>query len=163
MTYNDGTAHSCTSNALPLTLLRATQPAQTSGRPPSGNYTGDYFTLGTQGSLTFSVASNRSTIQNFSTDIDVDCTPGNVNTGVTFTIHNIPIASNGSLATTSKQNGTFVGFPASFTYVVQGHAHGNDSAGHPRIAGSVSATVTYTDGVTHTCRSDELPWSATGP
>jgi hypothetical protein len=163
MTYNNGTAYTCTSNTLPFTLLRTTQPAQSGGRPPAGSYNGDYFNLSTEGPLTFSVSSTRSQVQNFSGTIPVDCMPGDAGAGLTFSIDSMPIASDGSFTTTSVQPGTFSGNPATFTYVVNGHTHGTDSGGHPRIAGSVRATVTYTNGVMYTCDSNALPWSATGP
>jgi len=163
MTYNNGTAYTCTSNTLPFTLLRTTQPAQSPGRPPAGSYTGDYFNLGTDAPLTFSIPSDRSQIQNFSTDILVGCIPGGASAGVTFSIDSISVAADGSFTKISLQSGMFAGFPASYRYVVKGHAHGTNSAGHPRIAGSVGATVTYTNGVMYTCKSNTLHWDTTGP
>jgi hypothetical protein len=163
MTYNNGTAYTCMSDTLPVTLLRDTQPTQTSGSPPSGSYAGSYHNTGTAGRVTFSISSDQSQIQNFSTNVGVDCNPGGSRPGLTFTVDSIPIQSDGSFDTTSTESGTYKSFPASFTYVVKGHVHGTNNSGDARIAGSLSATMTYSDGTSYTCESDQLPWDATGP
>jgi hypothetical protein len=162
VTYNNGTAYSCTSGKLPWTMTRDAQPTpQPTSPPPSGSYAGHYSVPGAIGPLAFSVSSNQASVQDVSAKITVECSPGGARSSNQFVVDNLPLNSDGSFSTTSTQDGTFGGQPAQYQFMFQGHFHGVNAQGVARAAGSLVATVTYSDGTAHNCTSDRLPWTAT--
>ena len=157
--YNDGTAHTCSSNVLTWTATRDAQPKQTASRPTTGSYTGATW----QGfGLTFYVSSNRTSLQDIALPaVNLDCTPGNGGTSSELSIASAAISSDGSFTGKATQSGVFEGFPATFTYLFRGKFHSLNPAGVLRAAGTFSETITYNNGTAHTCSSDELTWTAT--
>jgi hypothetical protein len=159
ITYNDGTAHSCSSDQLTWTAARDTQPAQSTARPVAGSYTG--LTWQSVG-LAFFVSSSRTSLQDIAIPtVFLDCTPGGATPGSELSIASAAISSDGSFNAVATQSGVWQGFPAKFTYLFRGNFHSLNPAGALRAAGTFKETVSYNNGTAHTCNSDELTWTAT--
>jgi hypothetical protein len=167
MTYTaSGKKYSCTTDKLPWSAQRDIQPTQTQSTTPPGNYSASIGLSNTTTPFTFTVAPDGTTIEAFKTDTpdnDLDCSPGNSGYTQEFDIDSLPIPASGTFETKGTQTGTFVGNPAKFTFDFQGHVHGLNSSFQPRLAGSLTESMTYTaSGVTYSCTTDKLPWFATG-
>ena len=167
MTYtSSGKKYSCTTDKLPWSAQRDIQPTQTQSTTPPGNYSASIGLSNTTTPFTFTVAPDGTTIEAFKTDTpdnDLDCSPGDSGYTQEFDIDSLPIPASGTFETKGTQTGTFVGNPAKFTFDFQGHVHGLNSSFQPRLAGSLTESLTYTaSGVTYTCTTDKLPWFATG-
>ena len=78
MTYTvSGTTYSCTSNKLPWTTTRETQPTpQPTTPPPSGLYPGSYTVGDFGGALNLYVAPNGQSIEDVSANVAMTCSPG---------------------------------------------------------------------------------------
>jgi hypothetical protein len=161
VTYNNGTSYTCTSDTVPFSATRDQQATPQPTSVTAGDYTGDYFSAGTEAPVTYTVSSDRKTIESVASDVDVRCSPGGAAGGADLVIGSIPLAADGSFSGTATSTGTFAGQPASFTFAFSGHAHGTSSTGQPRFAGAITATVAYNNGGAQTCSSDLLPWTAT--
>jgi nitrogen fixation protein FixH len=158
VTYDDGTSRACTSNITPWSATRDAQPSQTLSPPEPGSY----HALAPGYEFAFSVSSDGSHLQNVSlAGLGVRCAPGNGAFGVPFYIPEVAINGDGSFSATRTEAGVVSGFPAEFTYTFSGHFHGYNSAGKARVAGALRADVTYDNGVSRTCTSNVVPWSAT--
>lgn len=97
MTYNNGSAHHCTSNRLPWQVTRDQQPSrQPAGRPSAGALAGDYFVAGTQGGLTAYVAPNRLNLQDVYAVVGLACAPSAPGPAVNFVLDSLPISSAGA-------------------------------------------------------------------
>jgi urease beta subunit len=162
MSYNDGTAYACTSDKLPWSVTRDSQPTpQPTSSPPAGSYSGIYHVTGAQSKLTFAVSSDQTQLQDVSANVTVFCSPGGQRVALNLTIDSLALPSNGAFTATATQNDSYKGSPATDTFVFQGHFHGVNAQGVPRAAGSLTGGMTYNDGTAHTCLSDKLPWDAT--
>jgi len=160
LTYNNGTAYSCTSNIQSWTATRDTQPAQTTSPPPAGSYTA----TNPQNSypITFNVASSQASLQDVSIPyVYLDCAPGGGTVTEPFQIAAVPLKSSGSFTATTTQSGVYAGYPATFTYNFRGNFHGVAPSGAARAAGTFRETLTYNNGTAHTCTSNTQSWTAT--
>ena len=59
-------------------------------------------------------------------------------------IDSLALPASGTFATTSIQPGDYLGNPATYTFHFQGNVHGVNTALDSRLAGSLTATMTYT-------------------
>ncbi len=158
VTYNDGTAYSCTTGTTPWTMKRDAQGTQAAAPPPAGTYAG--------GAYMFHVSSDGTQVQDVSLATNyhtvLECTPGGATLNDTsFSIPAITIGADGSFSGTAMQSGTVNASPAMFTYTFSGHFHGTDSNGNERAAGSLREDVTYNDGTSHSCTTGTRPWAMT--
>jgi hypothetical protein len=154
VTYNDGTATSCTTNSQSWTATRDTQGSQAASPPPAGSYSGSGFS--------FYVSPDSSQVQDVSVSfVSMACTPGASFQDSSFNIPSVAIASDGSFSGTATQSGLHDGFPAQFTYTFNGHFHGTSSSGVERAAGQWREDVTYDNGSTFTCSSNTFAWTMT--
>jgi precorrin isomerase len=157
ITYTDTTARTCTSNNQSWTAARDTQPTQTASAPPVGSYTG----RNPQNAypVTFYVSSDQKSLQDVSIPVVyLTCTPG----GATMTDHLGMAAvalTNGAFDATTTQDGVIGGYPATFTYTLEGNVHGVNPSGAARISGMFVETITYTDTAARTCTSNEQSWT----
>jgi hypothetical protein len=154
----DGGASSCTSNVQPWSATRNSQPAPPTSPPPPGSYSG---VNGQNGfGISFFVNVGSSQIQDvYDSSVSLSCLGG----GRTFDhlgIDEIPIAPDGSFSSATTQIGLFNGGPATYTYALRGHFHGNDNAGFRHAAGTYREDVDYAGGTSH-CISHNQSWSAT--
>jgi hypothetical protein len=157
VSFNNGTAHTCSSNELTWTATRDSQPAQTNSAPPSGSYSGQTWQ---NFGLTYNVTGGGTSLQNISIPtVILDCTPGGANPSNGLSIASAKINSTRSFTATSTQTGVFAGQPAKFTYLFRGNFHSLSPAGVPRAAGTFRETITYNDGTARTCTSNELTWT----
>ena len=163
MTYNDGVARSCTSTKLSWRDTRDTQPSpQPTTAPPSGSYSGDYFVGGSAGGLTFYVAPGGTAIQDVSANVGMTCSPGGHTPGEWLVIDSLPLPVSRTFGVTTTRTGDYLGNVAHETITFEGHVHGLNSNGVPRLAGSLTETMSYSaNGTTFICTSNELPWTAT--
>ena len=111
MTYTaSGTTYSCTSNKLPWTTTRETQPTpQPTTPPPSGLYPGSYTVGDFGGALNLSVVPNGESIENVSANVAMTCSPGGGQPVASFAIASLALPASGTFATTSIQPGTYSG------------------------------------------------------
>jgi hypothetical protein len=144
-------------------VTRDAQPSQPTTPPPAGSYSGTYTVAGTVGALSFYVAPGRTAIQDVSANVTMTCSPGNGSSGGRmFVIDSVPLPANGTFSTTVTRTGNVFGNVAHETYNLVGHVHGLAPSGVPRIAGSLTETLTYTaSSVTYTCTSEKLAWYTT--
>jgi hypothetical protein len=156
ITYDDGTVHTCTSNVQAWSATRESQGSQIGGLPPAGDYSG----LAGGQSLTLSVDAGH--LKDVVATTFIGC-PGGGGSGTPgqALIDDTAIEPDGSFSATSTRTGTFSGFPATFTSIIKGHAHGTTLAGAARLAGSVREDITYDNGTVHTCTSNLQSWRAT--
>jgi hypothetical protein len=154
ITYNDGTAHTCTSNTQSWSATRDEQGTDTASPPPPGSYSGI--------DKSFHVSADGTQVQDVTlSPVDMACTPGGSFQDNTFDIPSIAIAADGSFTGTATQTGVEGSSPATFTYTFSGHFHGTDASGVERAAGTWREDITYNNGTAHTCTSNTYPWSAT--
>jgi len=154
VTYNNGSATSCTSNSVSWTLSRDAQGSQTASPPPAGSYSGN--------GIVFYVSPDSSHVQDVSVSFaNIACSPGTSFQDSTFAIPSITIAPDGSFSGTATQSALHAGFPAQFTYTFAGHFHGTSSSGVQRAAGQWREDITYTNGGTFTCSSNTFGWALT--
>jgi hypothetical protein len=159
ITYNNGTAHSCTSNNLSWSATRDTQGSQTASAPPAGSYSGD---TSPGYALRFYVSAGGTQLQDITIQaVGLGCTPGGSYDDQSFSIPAIAIAANGSFTTTTTETGVINGAAATITYTFSGHFHGTNSSGVERAAGQVRDAITYNNGTAYSCTSNNLSWSAT--
>ncbi len=158
VTYTNNELRTCTSNAQIWSASRSTQGPQTTARPPVGSYSGADPQSGTR--LTFYVGSNRSSLQDLSVASDLlVCSPGDLDVADHVGVYSIALHADGSFSSTTTQHGEFDGFPATFTYVVAGSFHGENSADVERAAGTWSETITYTNSILRTCTTNDQSFS----
>jgi hypothetical protein len=158
VTYNNGTAHSCTTGTTPWTMTRNTQGSQAAAPPPPGSYSGNGFT--------FYVSTDSTHVQDVSLAAGYHTAPACVPTGTisndtSFYIPQISIGADGSFSATATQTGMANGAPATFTYTFSGHFHGTDSGGNEQAAGSLRENVTYNNGTSYSCTTGTTPWTMT--
>ncbi len=158
--YTDGTTFSCTSNKQSWSVTRDTQPAQTTGAPPAGSYSGNY--SGNGYGITFYVSGNQTQLQDISIPVvTLDCAGTTFDPDAPVVLDSVALAAGGSFSSTSTQTGVIGSdnYPTTFTITFQGHFHGVNSSGDERAAGSVLETATYSDGSTVSCTSNKQSWS----
>lgn len=158
VTYNDGTAYTCTSNVQSWSATRETQGAQTLARPLAGSYAG----TDSQGSsLKFTVSADSTQLQGITLyTTALGCSPGGDLTDYGFAIPAAAIGSDGSFEATVTHTGVENGSPAKITYAFSGHFHGASANGAARVAGQLRADITYDNGTVFACTSEDQSWSA---
>jgi hypothetical protein len=129
-------------------------------RPPSGSYSG----ATRQGSgASFYVKADSTELQDVSIPtVGIGCTPTK-SFQDQFNVGSIPIAADGSFASTTTQSGVLSGTTAMFTHTFSGHFHGTSSSGAKRVAGQFREDITFNNGTAYSCTSNDQSWSATGP
>jgi hypothetical protein len=158
--FTDSAARTCTSGTQSWTATRDAQPPQTTTPPPPGSYTA--FNPQTNLPITFYVSSSKTSLQDiYISTVGLSCAPGGTAPSEPFAIASVPLASNGSFNTTATETGVYAGFPATFTYTLQGNFHGVAPSGAPRAAGTFRETMTFTDSAKRTCTSNNQSWTAT--
>jgi hypothetical protein len=163
MSYTNGSSYTCMANQESWYARRDTQQTTTTGLPPAGTYRGaDPQAPNTPVyDFTFDVTTGPAQLQDVTfPDIIITCAPGGATAATTFALDPIVLASDGSFATTQTQAGTYRGNAATYTFDFQGHFHGLNAKGNARAAGSLTETMTYTNGVSYSCTSNKLSWSA---
>jgi hypothetical protein len=161
VTFNDGTAYTCTTNTLTWAATRDTQGDQTALAPPPGSYSGNS-QLGNQ-ALSFSVSSSGIQLQNVTANTSPTCSPSKVFGAGQLHFASIAINADGSFSATTTEAGVAFNTPAQFTYTFIGHFHGQAANGTERAAGQLREDVTFNDGTAYTCTTNTLTWSALGP
>jgi hypothetical protein len=160
-TYNDGTAHTCTSNVQSWKASR--DSAQASKQAPDAR-PGSYSGLNPQNGsgLAFSIAADRASLQDLSVGhVALSCSgAGAAPLSDHVDVPSIPIGADGSFSSTATQNGVLLGVHARYTYQVTGHVHGDDASARARVAGTFRETIAYDDGKRHTCTSNLLSFGA---
>jgi hypothetical protein len=157
VTYNDGTAYSCTSNNQTWSATRDTQGTLAPPLPP-----GAYAGLSHQGyGVSFTVSPDSAHLQTvLVTTVGLGCAPAK-----TFNDHlsiaDVAVAGDGSFSATATQDGALFGTTAHFTYTFSGHFHGSTTGGTARVGGTLREDITYNDGTAYSCTSNNQTWSAT--
>jgi hypothetical protein len=156
--YTDSAARTCTSDTQSWTATRDTQPTQTTSTAPAGSYTGSNPQNGWP--VTFYVSSDQKSLQDVSIPlVYLTCTPGGATMNDHLLIDTVAL-KNGAFNTTTTQQGVIGGYPATFTYTLEGNVHGVNPSGAARMAGMFRETITYTDTTARTCTSDNQSWTA---
>ena len=159
VTYANGTQYTCMSNGIPWSATHDSKAGQPSGQPAPGTYqVGNYgaYYLG----FSFKVSSDGTRLLDVSGNPGGRCSPG-ASFSHQFYIAEIAVSGDGSFTATSSEAGQVSGHAATFTYTFSGHFHGFDSSGKTLAAGVLVEELTYANGVTYTCSSNVVPWSAT--
>jgi hypothetical protein len=157
--YTDSAARTCTSGTQSWTATRDAQPRQTTTPPPAGSYTATNPQSGLP--ITFYVSSSQTSLQDISIPtVYLDCAPGNAGPAEPLGIASAPLKPDGSFTVTTTQTGVYAGYPAKFTYTLQGNFHGVGPSGAPRAAGTFRETMTFTDSAARTCTSNTQSWTA---
>jgi hypothetical protein len=162
LTYGAGSI-SCTTNNISWSAKLAAQGSQA---PPLSFASGPYGASTTNGFgtnlFTFSVSSDHTQIQNVSlVGLAVDCSPQTSVPGQTLTIASVPINADGSFDSVTHGSGVVNAHTATFTYSFRGQFHGPNSAGKSRVAGILRLDLTYDNGGTINCTTNDIAWAAT--
>ena len=158
ISFDDGTAFSCTSGNQTWSTKRDAQGSQTASPPSAGSYSGS---TSQNWNVGFYVSADGKHLQDVTIPTaSIGCAPQK-----SFYDHlaiaDVAIAADGSFSATTKQDGVLFGVPAKFTYTFSGHVHGQTSAGITRMAGAFREDITYDDGTTHSCTTNDQTWSTT--
>ncbi|HWF34385.1 MAG TPA: hypothetical protein VG295_03410 [Solirubrobacteraceae bacterium] len=157
VTYDNGTAYTCTSNTQSWTATRGSQGTQTPSPPPPGSYSGS----GNYSGVSFYVAPDATRLQDvFVSSVYLGCIPGG-SLQDHIGVGEIPIAADGSFTSVTSQTGIVGSASATFTYTFSGHFHGPSSGGAARVSGVFREDVTYANGASYSCSSNDESWSAT--
>ena len=159
ITFNDGTAFSCTTNIETWSATRDTQGAQTASPPPPGSYSGS---SSQSFALSLTVSASSTQIQNLTVPTGLQCVPARTfDDQLQFA--SIAINADGSFSATTGQSGVVSGEPAQFTYTLAGHFHGTTASGAERVGGQLREDITLNNGTAFSCTTNVQTWSATGP
>jgi hypothetical protein len=156
VTYGNGAKYTCTSNGQSWTINRDSIQSAPRFPPPAGLYSGG----SPQGyGMSFEVSNDGSHIQNVSVStVSLGCKPSKFLLDP-LAISEIPIAADGAFHKTTEQEGIVEGVSAHFTYTFSGHFHGAGSSGKPRAAGTFREDITYENGTTYICTSNDQAWA----
>jgi hypothetical protein len=160
LSYDDGVERICDSEALPWTATRDNQGDQSAVSSDPGRYT-VHNDGTTDYGFSFYVSSDGVELQDVSGGLSGRCAPGGSQFYHPFYIPEISIAVDGSFDGSRSEAGLVSGQAATFTYAFSGHFHGYDSNGRARVAGVLREDLVYANGVTYSCSSNAVPWSAT--
>jgi hypothetical protein len=162
ITFNNGTAYSCTTNPQTWSATRDTQGAQTASPPQPGSYT--VTTLQNRpGTSTMYVSADGTKLQDVTVPTLLECTPVYSNgIGDHIQFASIPIAADGSFTSGPvTETGVIDNQTATFTYTLSGNFHGTTSAGVERIAGQLTEGITFNNGSQISCTTNPQTWWAT--
>lgn len=163
VTYGGATLYSCTSNTQAWNATFDNQADQGGAAPVPGGYSGAPVYFYASGDPTFDVSPDRTALQDVVVpNVSLGCTPSGNLSSQQISIASIPIAADGSFASTTTQTGVIGNTPAKFTYTFDGQFHGPSSKGVPRVAGTFREDITYGSGTTYSCASNTQAWIA-GP
>jgi len=116
------------------------------------------YTVRNGGSLdygySFYVSPDASKLEDISGSVQGRCTPGGAQYNGQLYIAEIPIAADGSFATTTTASGVYEGSPATFTYTFSGHFQ------EAKASGALRGQMSLDNGVSHTCDSETMTWTA---
>src|SRR3954452_6385504 len=161
VTYNDGTAQTCTTTPLPWTISRDAQGSQAAAPAPAGSYSANQVVNNSP--LTFYVSTDNSHAQDVTIFNTLACAPNGKTFNDTFTLSPATINPDGSFSATQAHDGVLriatASFPATYSYTFTGNFHGLSSGAVQRAAGTWQETVTYNDGTAQTCTTNPLPWT----
>ena len=158
VTYNNGTAYSCTTGSQAWTMTRDAQGSQVASTPPRGSYSGDGFVLyvsagGTQVQDVTLAGGYHNILQ---------CISSSGSNDTSFYIPDVTVAKDGSFSGKATQTQAQEdGSTATYTYTVSGHFHGTSSSGDERAAGSLREDVTGNNGTAYSCTTGTQPWTMT--
>jgi hypothetical protein len=159
ITYNDGVAHTCSTNEQGWTATRQNQGSQAGTTPPAGTYGGST----PEGyAMSMHVSADSQHLQNIAFPALLECSPTRPDFyDNNFAIADIAILPDGSFSGSATKTGVLYGTTATFTYTFKGHFHGANTAGAARLAGTYREDVTFDNGTAYSCMSDEQNWTAT--
>jgi hypothetical protein len=147
-----GSSVSCTTNAVPWTAARDTQPRQTNAAPVAGSYS-------TPQGLHFYVSFHRTTIQDAAFTTAMTCT-NNSSMYDDLVIASAAITSAGAFgASPPPTTGILNGQRVTYHYNFHGNFHGIGQNGFVRAAGTLRETITFT-GSSVTCTTNDVQWTA---
>jgi hypothetical protein len=163
VTFNNGTAYSCTTGPQTWSATRDTQGTQTTSPQPGSYKVSSNYQINQGGSLY--VSGDGTKLQDVRVSTTLACTPSNTSlNGGHVQFASIAIGSDGSFSSgTVTESGVIDSVPATFTYTFSGNFHGTDTSGVERAAGQLRENVTFTNGTTYSCTTNPQTWSATGP
>ncbi len=127
-------------------------PAPTSSTPMPGSYSGA--TSQNYGLSFFVSADSKHVLDVTLPTVLLGCAPG----GTPYDhlqIADIAIAADGSFTATTTQDGIFANSAAKFTYTFSGRLQG------ATFSGAFREDLSYNDGATHQCTSNDATWQAT--
>ncbi len=159
-------AGACIVNASGLDVVGAQFTAPTASVQPvshsvavPGAYAG-YTSQGFRGS--FLITPGGGSIRNISVAATaVACVPGGSRYQDLFWIPEATVKANGSFAATGSQTGVWAGYKASFSYSFMGNLEAATAKGPARGTGSLRENITYNNGTTYQCTTNNQTWSAT--
>jgi ribosomal protein L12E/L44/L45/RPP1/RPP2 len=112
---------------------------------------------------TFFVALDGRSVENISlASVPIACSPPEAAApgGDQLVIPRAAIKPDGSFAGKASQSGVFAGFPATFTYSFAGHFTAPTGTSAAAAAGSFREDIVFKSNVTHTCTTNNQPWTA---
>ena len=159
VTYDNGTAFTCTTNLLSWSATRDSQGPQASS-PPPGSYDAGTVVGTTTNLFSFYVSGDGTKLQNVQLGgIGLNCAPGG-SLADRLQIDQIPINADGSFESHTTQDGVVAHTPAHYAYTFTGHVHGTDTNGAARIAGVLRIDLTYGAGGSSSCSTNNISWAA---
>jgi hypothetical protein len=139
----------------PVNPTTPTPPANTPP-PISPPVPGSYTALTSFTSFAFYVSPDGTRLEDVSfPGLTARCAPGNNTFGNQFYMPEIAIKVDGSFSATRTEKGDVAGHPAEFTSTFSGQILGATGSG------ALREDVTYENGVSQTCTSNLVSWSAT--
>ncbi len=159
--FENGTSFSCSTNSQSFTSTRdETQSALGLPAQP-GHYSGTNPQSLSGGEVDFYVApsGNLQDVSILSTRLG--CAPSRTPLFDHFEIDEVAVGADGSFSATGQQTGIIESAPATFTYTFSGHVHGGGPGGRPRIAGSFREDVSFDNGTSYSCTTDNQSWTST--
>lgn len=165
ITYNDGTAHTCTSNNMAWQAKRQNQPAAQKVPVNAGNYVADQLDTSYVTPLTFSVAPGGQRVTNVTVPTAaVACFPKGSYPGSDHiqiaTARITRVGPFASFRATGSQKGVFGNNNATFTYSVDGYFVGATNASPNTVIGTFREDIRFTDAAgSHICTTNTHPWS----
>ena len=161
ITFNNGTAYSCTTNPQTWSATRDTQGTQTTS-PPPGSYTVSSTTHQNVSPGSLYVSADGTELQDVTVPTLLACTPTYNSGGDHVQFASIAIGSDGSFNSgTVTETGVIDSEPATFTYTFSGNFHGTTTAGAERAAGQLRENITFNNGNQISCTTNPQTWSAT--
>jgi List-Bact-rpt repeat protein len=157
--YNDGLEHKCSTNNVPWTgtqeggqstlALPAAEGSYNGGDPQSRSFQEMTFYVSPVGNLQDVVV----------TATFLHCTPS-AEVGDRLELPEVTVGADGSFSAEKEVEGVFENTPAKFAYALSGHVHGAAANGEPRVTGIFREQITYNNGTTRTCSTDDVYFKA---
>ena len=155
VTFNDGTAYSCTTNTLPWDATRDTQGDQTATHhPPAATPAAAPSARGLW------ISTSRPTARTSKTSRFRPSRAAHrprASPSTSRISRRSRSTRTGSFSATATENGLALSTPAQFTYTLGGHFHGKSSSGTERVGGQLREDVTFNDGTAYSCTTNTSP------